>query len=156
MVIGSITELASPKINGLSLSEQLLAQIRDLLTDIRSKTPVGAHLAYPKNTAAVQVLRVPVLVANRAYQCPELSIPDGMALVIKAAPYNNAAGYIRVGQTAAECLNINSSFPLVPNESISLYIVNANKLYFSGTVTGDFVYFLVETRSHREFIEEVI
>jgi hypothetical protein len=143
-------------INGLSISDQLLAQIRDLLTDIKAKTPVGAHLSYPKNTAAIQVLRAPVLVANRAYQCPELSIPDGMSLVVKSAPYNNAAGYIRIGQTAAECLNINSSFPLVPNESVGLYVVNANKLYFSGTVAGDFVYFLVETRNHREFIEEII
>ena len=130
------------EIEKLPVGELFLYQIRELLKQL-VKPGSGSALAYPANTNYIQVMRYTITAANFPYKGPEMTIPDGFNLVIKAAPTNAIGAYIFVGETAAACLNINSSWPLVPNETISYAVKNANKIYVSGSV-GDAVLFTAE------------
>lgn len=134
----SITELLLYK-QGLKLVE-LLAAIKALTPGEGGPGGIG----YPPNTDSFQVIRLPIALATTAYQGPDMAIPNGFVLVVKSAPTNAPAGYVRVAPTGPDSININSSWPLVPNEFVYYGIKNANALWFSGTVAGDFVFFTVE------------
>ena len=102
--------------------------------------------AFPANTNTINVQRIQVTVAATAYQGPDMSVEDGFALVIKSDPTNAAAGLIYVGSSASTCLNPNTAWALVLNESVAYFITNANQVYVSGNSAGDNVLFTIEKR----------
>ena len=102
--------------------------------------------AYPANTGAFHVNRMTMAIANVAYQGPDMEVEDGFALVIKSDPTNAVAGIIFIGTNASASISANLSWPLILNESIALYITNANELYVSANTAGDSVIFIVEKR----------
>lgn len=77
-----------------------------------------------------------------AVQLPNITIPDGYALVIKALPTN--AGRVYIGHTAADAQVPANAYSLGPNEHAELKITNANLAYLDAAVANDGVEILVE------------
>jgi hypothetical protein len=133
-------------IDKLPIGELFLYQIKILLEKM-AVAPGGGGAGgrgWPPNTPTVQTIRVLATLANTAYRCPQMTVPDGFAVVIKADPNNAAGGFIRIGDSSGGATNPNSSWPLVPNESISYYIQDPWNLWYSGTNAGDAAIFTVE------------
>ncbi len=107
-------------------------------------TPNASALGYPPNQPTFAVARLQILVANSPYQGPPMEVPDGFALVIKSSPDNAAGGRIYVAPDQAAAINPNSSWPLVQNETIAYFILNAHDLWVSGDTALDWVVFTVE------------
>lgn len=83
-----------------------------------------------------------VPVPGTAVQLPNITIPDGYALVIKALPTN--AGRVYIGHTAADAQVPANAYSLGPNEHAELKITNANLAYLDAVVANDGVEILVE------------
>ena len=83
-----------------------------------------------------------VPVPGTAVQLPNIAIPDGYALVIKALPTN--AGRIYLGHTAADAQVPANAYSLGPNEHADLKITNANLVYMDVAVANDGVEIIVE------------
>lgn len=90
---------------------------------------------YPPNSSGMQVARLVLTNAVQAYQLPDMQVPEGMELALKAMPGN--AGQIWIGNSAATCTKNNSSWPLIANESIGYQLRNAHVLWASATIAGD-------------------
>jgi len=99
---------------------------------------------FPPNTNGIRTFTLQCQVANQALRGEDMSVPEGMALVIKSYPLNPAGSIVRVASSIADATNINSSYPLVPNEGVSYHVKNANNLYVSATVAGMIVVFSAE------------
>ena len=119
------------------------AKMVELLKNL-SPAEGSTFTGYPHNVDTIQVIRMSILAANTPYQGPALVIPDGFVLVIKAAPTNAVGNFVFIAPSAGESVNINQSWPLVPNEWVSFGIKNAESIWFSGSSAGDFVLFTVE------------
>lgn len=84
---------------------------------------------WPANTDSITSLRVQITPAA-GMQLPSIVIPSGMSLVIKAWALNPA--WVWVGATAGEVANINQAFPLLPSETVSYQIENADQIFVAG------------------------
>jgi len=119
------------------------AEIRaGVQTIIEKLAAGGGGQGWPANTDAITSLRVAVAVTGT--QLPFIAIPSGLTLVIKAWSLN--PGWLQVGATRAECINVNQSFPLLPNEVVTYQIENADKIYVGATAAGCFACLTVEQR----------
>ena len=99
---------------------------------------------YPTNTESIATTRLLIAALNTPYQLPDIVVPDDMELQLKGWPTN--AGLIYVGNSRATCTNINSVWPLLANEAIGYRVKNANRIFVSGTVAGDWLAITVEKR----------
>jgi len=97
---------------------------------------------WPANTDSLTSIRV--LVAVTGTRLPDIFIPSGMSLVIKAWALN--PGLLQIGASQADCTNINQSFPLLPSEIVAYQVQNANQIYIAGTVAGCTACLTVEQR----------
>jgi len=95
---------------------------------------------WPENAEGLTALRVAIAVTGT--RLPFIAVPSGMSLVIKAWALN--PGWLQVGNTLAECVNINQSFPLLPNEIVGYQIKNAEDKCIAATVAGCFACLTVE------------
>ena len=102
----------------------------------------GAGQGWPANANTVTSLRVQIDVTGT--QMPSIFIPSGMALVIKAWALN--PGWLQVGASMGECVNVNQSFPLLPNEVLTYQVENADQIYIAATAAGCFACLTVEQR----------
>lgn len=116
-------------------SGALLAQLLEAVRDIR----LGGITVLPAvpNTAGIRSFRVVCAVANRGYQLLDSPIPDDMELIVKAWHLNG--GLIYVGRNRADAENPNTAYPLLANESIGYRVKNADSIWISATVAGEFV-----------------
>lgn len=101
---------------------------------------------WPPNVKYLRAFTLVCVAVNQAYQAPPMAIPDGMSLAVKGHPLNVAASLVMVASSAADCININSSWPLAPNEAIAFAIENAEDIYVSTNVAGSRVIFVAEER----------
>lgn len=106
-------------------------------------------IGYPLNTKTIIAIRVQIAVLNRHYKLPDITVPDGFMLQLKGWPTNG--GTVYVGYAEGMVTNINSVWPLLPNEAIGYGVQNAKELYVSGIappggagVVGDWVAITVE------------
>ncbi len=99
---------------------------------------------FPANARGVRTFTVNCAIANRAYQGSDLAVPEGMSLIIKSYPTNPVLSLVRVASSLSDASNINSSWPLMPNEGIGYQVQNADEIYVSATVAGALVVFTVE------------
>ena len=75
-------------------------------------------------------------------QLPNVSIEEGMNLVIKAK--NSNTGIVYVGYSSATALNTNSNyFSLYPGESVGLNIINANLVWIDAE-SGEGIEYITE------------
>lgn len=129
------------------LSEQQLAVLQKMGFNIS----VGAGYGFPANTKNIQTVRVPILMAGKAVQGPEMPVPDGFQLMIKSHPANPAASFIYVAESQSLALDANGQWPLIPNEFVTYGVQNASSIWVSGFVApfpagGLFVVFTCEKR----------
>lgn len=101
---------------------------------------------WPPNAEGARTFAVLCVAVATAYEVPDMVIPDGMSLAIKASPLNLVDSLIFLARTPAECTNPNSAWPLVPNESITYQVTNANAFYVSTNTAGSIVLFSGEQR----------
>lgn len=101
---------------------------------------------YPPNAEGIQSARVLLVAMNQAYQLPDMIVPEGMVLNVKAWPLNGAGNLVYIGYGQALAVNINSSWPLIANEAIQYQILNANVLWAAGSVNNLFVCLTCERR----------
>ncbi len=87
-----------------------------------------------KNAEGIQIAVIPILVAGKPYQLPDMDVPAGMAVIIRAS-FNNA-GVIYVAPSAAECRDLTKSWPLQRNEFIGFFVVNTSVIWVQGTAVG--------------------
>lgn len=99
---------------------------------------------YPTNTESISATRLLIAALNTAYQLPWIVVPDDMELQLKGWPTN--AGIIYVGNSRATCININQVWPLLANEAIGYRVKNADVIFVSGTVAGDWLAITAEKR----------
>jgi hypothetical protein len=83
---------------------------------------------WPQNADSITGLRVAINPPT-GVQLPSIVIPSGMALVIKAWALNPA--WLFVGASVGEASNINQSFYLLPSETVSYFVENADHLYIA-------------------------
>jgi hypothetical protein len=110
-------------------SEDILAKAQEILEALGT----GGGQGWPANTDSITGLRVAITPATGA-QLPSIIIPSGMAIVIKAWALNPA--WLFVGPTPGEAGNINQSFPLLPSETVSYFVENADEIYVSAMTPG--------------------
>jgi hypothetical protein len=119
--------------------DSLTAQIRDKLSSL-GITVQG----WPPNVKYTRTFVVVCAVVGRAYPAPDMAIPSGMSLLIKAHPLNPVGSIIYVATSAADAINPNSSYPLVPNEPFSLQVENSNTIYVSSNTPNAIAIFAAE------------
>jgi len=106
------------------------------------KLALEGGLGWPPNAEGITSLRVAVVATG--VRMPFIAIPSGMSLVIKAWALN--PGWLQVGSSLGECVNVNQSFPLLPNEIVGYQVLNANKICIAATAAGCFACLTVEQR----------
>jgi hypothetical protein len=99
---------------------------------------------FPPNALGIRSFSKLCVVANQAYQGDDMVVPEGMSLLIKSYPTNAAASIIRVASSPADATNLNSSWPLLPNEAVGYQVKNANQIYISATIANSIVIFSAE------------
>ena len=99
---------------------------------------------WPPNVRHIRTFTIVCAAAGQAYQGSPMTIPSGISLVIKANPINAVGSLIYVATTAAESTNPNSSYPLVPNESVGYALQNAEDIYVSSNIAGSIAIFSAE------------
>ncbi|MGQ9545912.1 MAG: hypothetical protein ACUVTR_01935 [Dehalococcoidia bacterium] len=99
---------------------------------------------FPPNARGIRSFTRVCEVANQAYQGDDMEVPEGMSLLIKSYPTNPVGSIVRVASAFSDATNINSSWPLMPNEAIAYQVQNANQIYVSGSIAGLLVVFSVE------------
>jgi len=117
------------------------------LQDLINKIGVGVGQGWPPNAEGARTFAVLCPAVAIPYQVPDMEIPDGMALAMKASPLNLVNSLIFVARTPAECTNPNSAWPLVPNEAITYGVQNANAFFVSTNMAGSIAIFSAEQRS---------
>ena len=94
------------------------------------------------NAESIQNASIPITITGKAYQLPDMVIPDGMAVLIKSQPTNG--GFIFVAPSAPEAIDRTRSYPLQPGEFIEYKVKNAKAIWVSGTVVNDLVLITAE------------
>jgi hypothetical protein len=102
----------------------------------------GGMQGWPANANSVAGLRVAVPVTG--VRLPDMAVPSGMSILLKAWSLN--PGWLQVGGSTAEATNVNQSFTLLPNETVGYQIENANQIYIAATAAGCFVVLTVEKK----------
>ena len=99
---------------------------------------------YVPNAERITTVRTACTVVTQPYQLPSITIPDDMQLLLLAWPLN--PGWVFVGPTAAECVNINQSYPLPPGATVAYRVKNADSLYISANAVPSWVVATTEQR----------
>lgn len=120
------------------------AGIKDVV-DKLSQLAINVQ-GFPPNARSMTAVRVACLVVAQPYQFPTLLVPDGMSLHLLAWPLNPPASLISVGSSAAECSNINQSYPLVPGGTVDYFVQNADTLWVSANIVPAWVVATAEQR----------
>lgn len=98
-------------------------------------------MSFSTNKSAFKTFRKTIAAAGTAEQLPNVPVPDGHVLVIKALDSNT--GDIEIGETQAIAQGSNP-FVLKPGQAVELDIVNANLIWADVTVAGNGVSGIVE------------
>lgn len=101
---------------------------------------------WPRNTKYIHSFTQVCLAAGVPYRASAMVVPDGMSLIVKAHFLNAAASVIQVATSAAECLNPNSSYSLVPNEPVAFQLENSQAIFISTNIAGSQAIFVAEER----------
>lgn len=115
---------------------ELIQLIRDMQFNVQG---------YPPNCDHVVTTRIVCTNANQSYPVPELTIPEGFAINIKAWPLNAVGSIIYVSTSPAPQAQM--AWPLIPNEAIPYGIKDASKLWVFTNVAGSQAIVTVEQRS---------
>lgn len=96
---------------------------------------------YSTNKAFFETFRITVAAAGTARKLPDIAIPDGFQLIVKADDANT--GNMEIGPTQAIAQSTDA-FVLDAGQSIGLKIQNCNQCWVDATVNGESVFCYVE------------
>jgi hypothetical protein len=117
----------------------------NLLKVIEELTNLSINVqGFPANTQGIRTFTKLCAIANQSYQGDDMVVPEGMSLLIKSYPTNAGASIIRVASSISDATNLNSSWPLLPNEAVGYQVKNANQIYVSASIAGSIVIFSAE------------
>lgn len=116
--------------NGADISRLLQTILK--VTETGEAGPITVQ-GYPDNADSIEAGRVVINALDTGVQFPDVVVPNGMALLVKGFPRNGNLLFIGKSQNAS--ININQSYPLLPNENVRYYIKNASALWVAG-ITG--------------------
>lgn len=95
------------------------------------------------NTTTFEVRRITVAVSGTPVQGDTRPIPDGVAVVVRAAPTNT--GVMTVGDSSANALNTAARSTRLQNgDSVSFQVTNLNAIWADATVAGEHVEVIYE------------
>lgn len=149
---------AAPGENGAPFPDELMQLIIAIASDVQRMdlqnildaiNGISLNLqvqGWPPNVIGSRTVAVVCAQPSTSYNLSDMEIPDGMSLVIKAAPGNAIGSLIYVARTPAESTNPFSSWPLIPNEAISYLVKNAESYYVSTNVAGSVAIYTAEQR----------
>ncbi len=100
---------------------------------------------FPPNADFVVTTRVVCTLANKTYPVPELEVPEGFQVLIKAWPLNAVGSLVYVATNPAPQQQM--AWPLIPNESLPYGIKNTNKLWVFSNIAGSQAVVTVEQRT---------
>lgn len=101
-------------------------------------------LGWPPNAERITAIRTACTVVIKPYQLPSITVPDDMQLLLLAWPLN--PGWVFVGASAAECTNINQSYPLPPGATVAYRIKNADTIWVSANAVPAWLIATAEQR----------
>ncbi len=99
---------------------------------------------WPPNAEHVMATRIAITALNKGHQLPSIAIPDDFQILLRGWWANG--GIIYVGGSESESVNINTTWPLLPNDIVGYRIQNANTIWISGTTVTDSLVLTVEQR----------
>ena len=105
---------------------------------------LGGARGWPENTSSISTTRVVCPAALSAVRLPDLPVPDGFQLQIKAWPFNGNLIYVAGNRTDAP--NVNQVFGLAASEAVSFGVKNARFIYIAAVAPNDSVCLAVEQR----------
>jgi len=86
---------------------------------------------------------VTVTTSGTPVQGADFTIPGGVSVIVRA--HRGNSGTVTVGDTSANALNTGTrNFELDPLESLTLNVINTNRLWFDSTQNGDLVELVFE------------
>lgn len=88
-----------------------------------------------RNLTKWQGTQVNVVTAGAPVQGPDIPIPDGIALMIRAKDANGNNIYYQASQAAV--LDSRQRLVLIPGAAITMYVTNARLFWFDAVVSGD-------------------
>lgn len=102
---------------------------------------MGGHISVTElgNWSGLATGQVTVSTAGTREQLPERAIPDGTALVVRAAGDNS--GDVFVGD---DTVDSGSGFALGPGESVAVQVSDASTISVDAATDGDAISWLVE------------
>ncbi len=130
--------IAQAGVDQATLLQEVVTALADLSIDVQGYVP---------NVTGIIATRVLIVAANQQYSLPDIEVPDDMFLQIKGWPTN--LGIIYVSGTRTGATNENQVWPLLANEAIGYRIRNADEIYVSGTIAGDFAVVTAEQKGGR-------
>jgi len=83
-----------------------------------------------------------ITISSNPTQGPNIPIPDGYEVLIKAKDGNTGTCYIETSNSTST-----TKFALLAGEFVTLSVTNLNLIWFSDTVSTDVIMYLVEQRS---------
>jgi len=100
---------------------------------------------FPPNADYVVTTRIVCTLPNQSYPVPELEVPEGFTLLIKAWPLNAVGSLVYVATSPAPQAQM--AWPLIPNESLPYGIKNTSKLWVFSNIAGSQAVMTVEQRT---------
>ncbi len=131
-----LVAIAQNSSSELSLTEQILD---------RMGQSGGMQNGYPPNANTFLTGTLVCTVANQPYNIiPAYQIPDDFSLNLKSHPNNGAGTLIYLGDSAGNCTNLTSAWPLMPNESVVYKIKTTDLIWASTNVAGAVLCYTLE------------
>ena len=124
---------------------QSVGNIETLLGSPDGNGAPGVSQGYAPNCEFITAMRVQITALNTGHQLPNITVPDDFNLLLRGWPTNG--GIIYLAGSERECVNVNTAWPILPNDMVWYRVKNAEAVWVSGTAVGDFIVLTVERRS---------
>ena len=119
-------------------------ELRQALANITSL--LGSILQALTNPGEIVVRTLTVTTAGTPRQFPDVPIPDGCEVVIKA--FDSNTGTVYVANNSMEAMDSSQSYPLQKGQPVQYKIKNLKQLWLNSTVNGEGVRWTVERRGY--------
>ena len=142
-----VIEILGMIAQGMDITVSQLEQIIEAIGGISTGGGPIQVQGYPNNVPGIIVARVQITALGLGIQMPDIPVPNGFTVLCKGAPTN--VGVVYTGGSQNEAVNIETAWPLLPQENIRYAVTNINQIYAGGiaaggSVVGDFVICTVE------------
>lgn len=118
---------------------------QEILNLLKNQSMSGFR-GWPENADIPRTIARACPAALTPYQVPEVLAPDGFTFMVKSHPGNAVGSLINVAGNSSDCVNPNSSWPLIPNETYVTGIKNSKEIWVSTNIPGSIALITIEQR----------